>query len=162
LAGTVGALAWGAAAVGLLVGVVWPDMAGLVWQSACLAVAVTLYVSMQVILAFKRRRRRLRLADAARDEQFKAVLAAYLQGRYDEAEAKCRALLHQDPDDVEAALQLGTIARRRGKLAVARRWFRRARYLDDRGKWDFEIDRGLASLVPPAGRSTNVRSAPRG
>jgi hypothetical protein len=32
-------------------------------------------------------------------------------------------------------------------LAAARRWLVRARYLDDEGKWDFEIDRELAACV---------------
>jgi Flp pilus assembly protein TadD len=80
------------------------------------------------------------------DEEFKKALAAYLQGRYDEAETACKALLRQDPGDVEATLQLGAIARRRGRLAQARRHFRRARYLDDRGKWDSEIGRELAAF----------------
>jgi hypothetical protein len=72
---------------------------------------------------------------------------AYLQGKLDESESISKALLSEDPDDVEAALQLGYIARRRGDLAAARLWLVRARYLDDEGKWDFEIDRELAACV---------------
>ena len=88
-----------------------------------------------------------------RDERFKAALAAYMAGRHDEAEAACKALLREDPDDVEAMLQLASVARRRGLLAEARRCFLQARYLDDRGRWDAEIGRELASIEETASRS---------
>jgi hypothetical protein len=55
-------------------------------------------------------------------------------------------LLRADAGDVEATLQLAAIARRRGDAAAARRHLRRARYLDDDGRWDFQIGRELEAL----------------
>ena len=151
LTGVLAAAAWGVAVSGLMVGLIWP---ALVWPNLCYGLAVAgaaLYIWMQMALYVERRKAGRRLSDSSRDEKFKTILMAYLEGRYDEAESLCWQLLREDPDDVEACLQLATIDRRRGRLAVAHRGFRRARYLDAAGKWDNEISRELASLAPPAG-----------
>jgi tetratricopeptide (TPR) repeat protein len=158
LTGVLAAAAWGLAVAGLLVGVVWPS---LLWPNVRwgLAVAaVALYGWMQMALWLQQQWARRRPADSSRDDKFKAALVSYLEGRYDDAEALCRRLLKEDPDDVEACLQLATIARRRGRLAEARRGFLRARYLDGGGKWDAEIRRELAALMPPAGVAARLKS----
>jgi tetratricopeptide (TPR) repeat protein len=151
LTGALAAAVWGLAVTGLLVGTIWP---ALVWPNlryGLAVAAVAIYIGMQMALYVERRKAGRRLSDSSRDEKFKTILMAYLEGRYDEAEAQCRQLLREDPDDVEACLQLATIDRRRGRLAAAQRGFRRAWYLDTAGKWDNEISRELASLVPSAG-----------
>ncbi len=117
-----------------------------------------MYVAAQAALYRYLKAAKARQADGGRDEQFKAALVAYLAGRYDEAEAACHALLRDDPDNVEAMLQLGSVARRRGRLAQARQCFLRARYLDDRGRWDAEIGRELASFEELANRRPNGRT----
>jgi predicted Zn-dependent protease len=116
---------------------------------ACLAGGV--YVSSQASLALRFRARRRWLQNRDRDEVFKAAVAAYLQGRLDEAETNLARLLRADPDDVEATLQQAAIARRRGDGEAARSGLCRARYLDDAGRWDFEIGRELTALEPQSG-----------
>jgi tetratricopeptide (TPR) repeat protein len=145
--GMVWAVLWGSAAAWLLLGLAWPDGTGGASVFARGAAAVAFYVGGQGALYATRRRAERYLASEARDGEFRAALVAYLQGKFDESESICRALLREDPDDVEATLQLGYIARQRGDPAAARRWFVRARYLDDVGKWDFEIERELAACV---------------
>ncbi|MBL7140120.1 MAG: hypothetical protein ISS74_04355, partial [Planctomycetes bacterium] len=48
--------------------------------------------------------------------------------------------------DVEATLHLGVLAARSGRRAAAERYLRRARFLDDAGRWDFRIQRELAAM----------------
>jgi len=147
LAGTAVALLWAAAMAGLLVGLmVWPDAMEAGPVASLGVLAALLYATGQA-LAFARARTARRLAeDTSRDAAFLEVLTATLQGRTGEAEAACRALLRQDPDDVEATLHLGVLAARAGWPAAARRYLRRARFLDDAGRWDFQIGRELAAL----------------
>jgi tetratricopeptide (TPR) repeat protein len=158
-AGVAVAVVWGLAVAGALVGLLWPLLVshGVAWVLG--AVGAGLYLGSQVALYRRLGRFGRFQADTGRDDRFKAALVAYLQGRYEEADAACRALLRQDPDDVEAMLQLGSIARRRGRLADARRCFLRARYLDDVGRWDAEIGRELASMTLMGGRSPAGRAA---
>ena len=108
--------------------------------------AAIVYVAAQVWLAFRLRAIR-RAGRIDGDGLFRSALVAYLQDRLDESESICRELLASDPDDVEAFLQLAMIARRRGDAATARLHLVRARYLDDAGRWDFEIERELSALV---------------
>jgi tetratricopeptide (TPR) repeat protein len=146
--GTVRALAWAALALAALYQVVFApdsDIVAAAIALACLAGGV--YASSQVALALGYRTRRRWLRDPERDEAFKAAMAAYLQGRLDEAEAILGRLLQADAADVEATLQLAAVARRRGNAEAARAVLCRARYLDDEGRWDFQIGRELESLA---------------
>lgn len=143
------AAAWGLTAGGwLLLVLVWPGggggraAAGLAVVLGLLAAGV--YVASQVLLYSAFRFAKRYLYSRGRDEMFKSALTAYLQGRYEESESACKALLRFERDDVEAALQLAAIARRRGDGRSAQRYLRRARYLDDEGLWDFEIEREQA------------------
>jgi len=145
--GMVWAALWTMAAGYLLLGLAWPVAVGGASLAARGGAAFAFYVGSQAAFyALGRRVQGYRASDV-RDEQFKAALVAYLQGRLDESETICKDLLREDPDDVEAALQMGYVARRRGDPAAARRWLARARYLDDDGKWDFEIARELAACA---------------
>jgi|WetSurMetagenome_2_1015567.scaffolds.fasta_scaffold15708_1 tetratricopeptide (TPR) repeat protein len=155
-------LLWGLAATGVLARLIWPDIMSPPLWSAFIAATTVLYLTSQTNLYRIIRAADRRLSSEARDEKFKAAVIAYMAGRHDEAEAACRALLREDPDDVEAMLQLGSLARRRGRLAEARRCFQRARYLDDRGRWDAEIGRELASIEVAAGRGAAMRPSDRG
>ena len=121
-----------------------------VWERCLRGVAVAAYVGVQAAL-YGRLRSVARLeGEESRDEQFKSVLVAYLRGQLEEAEVIAKGLLRRNPDDVEATLQLAMIARRRGDTASARAYLGRARYLDDEGRWDLEIERELADLAGPA------------
>lgn len=147
--GILTAIGWGLLVAALLVvGLLAPEAAtrrGMM----LLGLAAGLEYGMAQLALVARFRRLARLAGGeARDEKFKSALVAYVQGRLDEAQAICRDLLRADPDDVEATLQLATIARRRGDLRAAKRHLRRARYLDDEGLWDFEIEREFAAPGP--------------
>ena len=147
LAGTVLALLWAAAAAGLLVGLlVWPDVMDPGPVVSLGVLTGILYGTGQVLTFARGRAVRRRASDASPDAAFLEVLAATLQGRTDEAEAACKALLRQDPDDVEATLHLGVLAARSGRRAAAERYLRRARFLDDAGRWDFRIGRELAAM----------------
>lgn len=147
--GSARALAWGCLAAAALYQFIFAPHAhslAVAIVLACLAGCV--YASSQVALALEYRRRRRWLRDPNRDEVFRAAMAAYLQGRLDEAEALLNQLLRADPDDVEATLQLAAISRRRGDAAATRNGLCHARYLDDEGRWDFQIGRELAALEP--------------
>jgi len=147
--GPVRALAWGCLAAAAAYEVIFaPDSYSLTAAICLGALAGGVYLSSQVMLALRYRTRRRWLQDRNRDEIFKAATAAYLQGRLDEAGSLLSRLLRADPDDVEATLQQAAIARRRGDAAAARNGLCRARYLDDEGRWDFEIGRELAALEP--------------
>ena len=149
--GVLGAVLWSVAVGYLFLGLIWPDGDGLP-MTARWAWVVAFYAAAQASVYYALRGAAAMLADESREGRFRAALAAYLKGHLDESEAACRALLKEDPDDVEATLQLGYCARQRGDLPAARRHFARARYLDDDGKWDFQIQRELAACVPDARR----------
>jgi len=108
--------------------------------------AAIVYLAAQVWLGVRLRAIR-RAGRIDGDGLFRSALVAYLQDRMDESESICRELLASDPDDVEAFLQLAMIARHRGDAATARRHLVRARYLDDAGRWDSQIERELSALV---------------
>ena len=146
--GILQALLWALGAdLWLAVAFVWPGVVS-PWKVVLLGIlAACTYVVSQATLLILWRSLRRHFGDDRRDGTFKAAVAAYLEGRYDEAERACRSLLSRDPDDVEATLQLAAIARRRSDAGTARRHLHRARYLDEEGLWDFEIDRELSALA---------------
>ena len=147
--GVLTAVAWGLLAAALLVVCLVVPEEGAPRMAPLFAAAVVLqYGAVQLLLAARLRRMRALLASEARDAPFRSALAVYARGRLDEARAICKNLLRADPDDVEATLLLASIARRRGDARAARRHLRRARYLDDAGRWDFEIERELAAIGP--------------
>jgi tetratricopeptide (TPR) repeat protein len=149
IVGTVRALAWACLASATVYQVIFEPTSDSRLVALCLGcLAGGVYVSSQVSLALRFRSRRRWLQNRDRDEVFKAATATYLQGRFDEAETHLARLLKADPDDVEATLQQAAIARRRGDGEAARSSLCRARYLDDAGRWDFEIGRELAALEP--------------
>ncbi len=137
---------WLGLAGGYLLTVVLRPEAGLLRAGLAIS-ALFWYLAGQTLLAYRLRQASRLSSDERRDRLFRRALEAYLQGRLDEAEELCGGLLAADPDDVEATLQLASIARRRGEAARARRLLRRARYLDDAGRWDFEIGRELEALA---------------
>ncbi len=152
LSGSVGAgaalaVAWGVAAAAAVVAmVVAPPEVASPWLWAFPAAG---YVFAQGALAV---RRRIRPAPEGADEALRRAVALYLQDRLDEAAETCRAVLKRDPRDVELTLRLASIRRRQGRAAEARRLFERARYMDDEGRWDFEIARELGpprNVAPP-------------
>jgi len=154
VSGTVIGVLWGAAlAAVLLAGFVWRDAGRTAVLLCFVASAVALYGGGQIVVYLRGQALANHLAGEARDAVFKAALVAYLAGRLDESEKICKDLLAIDRDDVEATLQLATIARRRGDTRAAHRYLARTRYLDDEGRWDFEVERELSALAetpPPA------------
>jgi len=141
------AVAWGLLAGGALALEIFRaggTVSSLEWF-LCSSAAIV-YVAAQVWLGFRLRAMR-RAGRREGDDLFRSALAAFLQDRLDESESICRELLASDPDDVEACLQLAMIARRRGDKASARAHLVRARYLDDAGRWDSQVERELSALV---------------
>jgi len=154
LVGGVVALGWAVVLGTLVLGtLVWPDEAGSAAVSVSAVGVVLLFLLAQGLLWVRERSLRRYRESEERDEQFREVLAATLQGRLDDAEAACRRLLARDPDDVEAALHLATLARRRGDARDARSWLDRASFLDDAGRWDFQIERERAAVAAEAGEA---------
>jgi tetratricopeptide (TPR) repeat protein len=140
------AVAWGLATGGALAGALFQAPARMplaIWLLG--GAAGVLYAAGQAWLALRLSAVR-RAGRMDRDGEYRAALAAFLQGRLDESDSICRRLLRADGDDVEAMLQLALVARKRGDVAAARTYLARARYVDDAGRWDFEIRRRLASL----------------
>jgi tetratricopeptide (TPR) repeat protein len=139
------------AAVGLLLlaTLVWPDAASEASTAALAVAAGLLFLAAQGLLYVRMWLLRRHRTDEARDAAFREVLAATLRGDVDEAEQGCRRLLARDPDDLEATLHLALLARRTGRPDEALRLLRRARFLDDSGRWDFQIERDLAALAGP-------------
>ncbi len=156
-AGAALALVWGATAALVVLGtLVWPGWGGPMGMAGPAAAAGLIYLAAQGLLAVRERALRGFRQGERRDAAFREVLEATLRGRLDEAEAGCRRLLAHDPDDTEAALHLALVARRRGRLEEARRWLRRARFLDETGRWDDLIARQWAALEaeqPAPGRA---------
>jgi thioredoxin-like negative regulator of GroEL len=151
--GPIRAVVWGAlVAQAMFRAIFRADSGSLTWAAVLGGLAAAVYLGGQVSLWLRMRAARRWLGNELRNSRFKAALAAYLQGRLDDCESACRELLREDPDDVEATLQLASVARRRGDPASARRRLLRARYLDDDGRWDGQIGRELAALGPPAAR----------
>jgi tetratricopeptide (TPR) repeat protein len=146
-AGAALAAAWAVAAAAAIVLSIFEGASHAAAGQRALAWAAMagLYVGAQVWLALALRALR-RDADRDRDGGLRRVIVPYLQGRLEDAEAACWGLLQADPDDLEVTLYLGSIARRRGDRAGAVRFFKRVRYLDGAGKWDFEVGRELAAL----------------
>jgi hypothetical protein len=142
--GAAWAAAWAAAtAVWLVAAVFQGGPGGRAWADVARVASPVLWLGGQVALGLWRHRRaRLAAGDGA-DRLFAEAQTAYLRGDLDRAEALCRDLRRRDPDDVEALLQLAAVAMRRGDGARAGQLFARARFLDDAGVWDFEVERGL-------------------
>lgn len=153
--GIVAGLAWGlSAGVAIITALVHPATGSQALSVLTAATPLVVYAAAQVALVLHFRARGRSAVASDRDARFRDALVAYVQGRLDESETVCRELLRADPDDVEATLELASIARRRKDVRAARRHLVRARYLDDAGRWDFEIARELASLASaPAGRA---------
>jgi len=144
-------MVWGSALAALVVAtLVWPDAVAAGRLVGVLAAAAVVYVGAQVVLYVRWRAAGQHVVSDQRDEAFREALVATLQGRLDDAEDLCRALLRADPDDVEATLHLAALARKRGRRGAALRCLRRARYLDEDGRWDFEIAREIAGLAESA------------
>ncbi len=155
VAGGLLAVLWVSAVGVVLVGVlIWPDAASAAAVAPMGVTAGLLFAAAQGLLYVRGRQIRAYKVSDTRDEAFREVLAATLQGRLDDAEQACRALLARDPDDVEATLHLAWLACRRGRKGRAARLLRRARFLDDAGRWDFRIQREQAAL---AGRANPGR-----
>lgn len=163
LVGAILALVWGAAAA------VWIQSriyGGSAEQFTVFGVGALAALAVAQVLLAGRMRAAARRNEEERERQFRAAVEAYLQDRLDDAETALARLLRGDPDDVEATLWLGSVARRRGDAVLARRHLARARYLDDAGKWDFEIGRELAwiaegrrSAAPPPAQEGQGRDA---
>ena len=150
--GIVAGLAWGlAAGTAIITAMVHPAGGSAGLSVLVVAAPLIVYGAAQVALARRLRAERKSSQAPDHDAVFREALVAYVRGRFDESETACRALLHADPDDVEATLQLAAIARRRNAPRLAKRHLTRARYLDDSGRWDFEIERELAALAGEAG-----------
>jgi len=144
----------------LLVTLIWPDAAPAAAVAGLAVASGVLFAAAQGLLYVRDRSLRRYRAGEARDAAFRDVLAATLRGALDEAEQGCRTLLSRDPDDVEAALHLALLARRAGRTGEAARLLRRARFLDDTGRWDFRLpDRAGPGGV--FGRGAVGRSAQR-
>jgi len=142
------AVLWTAAVGLLLLGtLVWPNAASAAPVTALAVASGLLFTAAQVLLYVRDRSLRRYRGGEARDAAFREVLAATLRGDRDEAERRCRALLSRDPDDVEATLHLALLARRAGRTAEGVRLLRRARFLDDTGRWDLLIERDLAACL---------------
>jgi hypothetical protein len=133
----------------LLATLVWPDAASAAATAALAVAAGLLFLAAQGLLYVRMRSLGRHRTDEARDTAFREVLAATLRGALDDAERGCRRLLARDPDDLEATLHLALLARRAGRTDEALRLLRRARFLDDTGRWDFQIERDLAALAGP-------------
>jgi len=138
---------WSVAVGLLLVGtLVWPDAAPAAPVTALAVASGLLFAAAQMLLGVRSRSLRQHRAGEGREAVFREVLAATLRGALEEAEQGCRMLLSRDPDDTEATLHLALLARRTGRPAEAGRLLRRARFLDDAGRWDGVIERDLAAV----------------
>lgn len=78
-------------------------------------------------------------ADDAVGDLFPAALAEYLQGNWFAAEQRCRELIEQRGDDVEARLLLATLLRHTGRSVEARAALDALAKFDGGAKWALEI-----------------------
>ncbi|MGQ9760391.1 MAG: tetratricopeptide repeat protein [Thermogutta sp.] len=123
--------------------ILWPEWLspverGLLW--AALGVAWLSGVAWSYELVRGRSKRDPR--DTSPDS-FPQAMHAYLAGNLAHAESLVRAILRKSPRDVEAALLLATIWRRRGQLDAAEKLLRNLARLEMAQPWLWEIQREL-------------------
>jgi hypothetical protein len=103
-----------------------------------------------VLFTGGRIRRRLRSVRRAREVDFRQAFLHYLNDEMVLAEAGYRRILKRDPWDEEATLGLATTLARIGKSKKARAMFRRARALDQDGRFTDVIGDELRRFRPAA------------
>lgn len=127
--------------------ILWPDWLspterGLLWAALGVAWLTGLAWSYRLIRrASPKENRRLG------EDRFPQAIHAYLQGNLAHAESLARAILRDSPRDVEAALLLATIWRRRGRLDASEKLLRNLARLEMAQPWLWEIERELLRVT---------------
>lgn len=126
--------------------ILWPEWLspverGLLW--AALGVAWLSGVAWSYKLIRGRSKRDQR--DTSPDS-FPQAMHAYLAGNLAHAESLVRAILRKSPRDVEAALLLATLWRRRGQLNASEKLLRNLARLEMAQPWLWEIQRELVRI----------------
>ncbi len=140
--------------VAVITTVIWPDLVELsfilaVWTAAAI---VWLVSTVSAVAAFPPPLSRP--APAEVDPLFVRARAAYLARDWIVAETRLRELLEVAPTDGEAQLLLGTLLRRTGRRAEARRALEQLSRSDSGGRWSRAIAAELDRLdAPPAQES---------
>jgi len=135
--------------------ILWPEWLspaerGLLWSALGVAWLTGVAWSYQFVRGAPRREQRRSSKDA-----FPTAMHAYLQGNLAQAESLVREILRECPRDVEAALLLATIWRRREQLDAAEKLLRNLARLEIAAPWLFEIERELARLAKCRQESEN-------
>jgi tetratricopeptide (TPR) repeat protein len=81
------------------------------------------------------------------DILLREALQDYLQGRWQQAQARLERVLKLDESDCDALVHLATLYAHAGRTAEAREAFRRCLQLDGGGKWRWEIDEAMTHLA---------------
>ena len=114
---------------------------------ALLVGALLVYFVCQLAMARLLIRAAVAAARPAKEDHFRAGMAAAAQGDTALAERELRRVLSIDPSDVEAHLNLGTLFAGQGDVVRARRHLKRCRRFDIDGKWDWEVQQELVGLA---------------
>jgi tetratricopeptide (TPR) repeat protein len=127
--------------------ILWPDWLtsterGLLWAALGVAWLTGVAWSYRFVRQHTQRSQRRALPDP-----FPQAIHAYLAGNLAQAESLVRAILRESPRDVEAALLLATIWRRRGRLDAAEKLLRNLARLDVAHPWLWEIERELVRVA---------------
>jgi len=112
------------------------------------------YVLCQLAMLHVLIRAAVSAARPAKEDHFRAGLAAAARGETIRAETELRRVLAIDPSDVEAHLNLGALFARQGQRREAKRHLKYCRRFDIEGKWDWEVEQELTALS----RATNGKS----
>ena len=90
------------------------------------------------------------------DRELRTAVALILQGAFERAEQKLRAVLRCQRDSVAAWAHLGWLHRCNGAPRRAARAYRHALWLDDDGRFESDLRGELAALRAPAPRTADV------
>ena len=126
--------------------ILWPEWLspgerGLLWSGLGVAWLTGVAWSYQFVRKVDQKKQRRSSQDV-----FPEALRAYLQGNLAQAESFVREILKECPRDVEAALLLATIWRRRNHVDAAEKLLKNLARLEIATPWLWEIDRELVRL----------------
>lgn len=131
----------------LAAAILWPNWLtsterGLLWAALGVAWLTGVACSYRFVRQHTQRSQHRSLPDP-----FPEAIHAYLAGNLVQAESLVRAILRESPRDVEAALLLATIWRRRGRLDAAEKLLRNLARLEVAYPWLWEIERELVRVA---------------
>jgi len=118
-------------------------------EPALLTVVCVAWAANAVVAAAAIKRRSGTASAAARDELYRKGLAAFAAGNDEGCRSFLKKLLAADRLDADCLFLAASIALKQGKIARAKRLFRKCRDFDEKGKWSWHINAALEEIAAP-------------